>query len=252
VALDWQFLYREGLRILGIFEPGAVAQVEAMVAQFEQQVGMRLHDDIFGAMAPGLTYAFLPIPEAELANAPEGAGFAQFVSQFVVVCQQLRNVETIRTLLGKMTKEEGSPFKEVEYLGTRIYESEMPGLPAFAIIDGQLVFGMRVDSLRALIQRQGKELKSFRDTDAYKRGLALVPAKRSLYMVSNPQGASGGSLFWNGVAAGMGATLEPEMAEAIPSADFLTKFLDVSAFAVSTEEQGLVLTWFWGLKAPAK
>jgi len=250
VALDWQLIYTEALRVLALFEPNAVAQVEAMVGQFEKQIGMRLHDDVFGAMAPGLTYAFLPIPEEELANAPKGAAFAQFATQFVVVFQKLRNAETIQTLLTKLTQEEGSPFKEVVYLGTRICESEMPALPAFAIIDGQLAFGLRPDSLRALIQRQGKELKGFRDTDAYKRGLALVPAKRSLFMVSNPRGNSGASLFWTGFRSGIASTTsDPAVMEALPPVEFLDKYQDVSVLSVSTEEQGLLISWFWGLKA---
>jgi len=252
VGIDWQFVYSEAMRLLKMFEPDSVGAIEGMVGQFEQQLGMRLYDDILAAMAPGLTYSFLPIPEAELAKAPKGVEFAQFAAQFVVVFQKLRNVETIQALLAKMTAEEGSPYKEVVYLGTKIYESEAPGLPAFAVIDGQLAFGMRTDSLRALIQRQGKELKSFRDTDAYKRALSLAPAKRSMLMVSNPEGASGSSLFWTGVMEGLKqAPAGDEVAQAVPPIEFIEKYQDVSVFSISTEEQGLVFNWFMGLKAPA-
>jgi len=250
MAIDWQFVYTEAFRVLRLFQPDAVPQIEAMVANMEKQIGMRLHDDLLAAMEPGLTYAFLPIPEAEQAKAPEGPEFAQFMMQFVVVFQKLRNVETIQTLLAKVTKEEGSPFKEVAYLGTNIYESEMPELPAFAILDSYLVLAMRPDSLRALVQRQGKELNGFRDTDAYKRGLSLVPVKRSVFMVSNPQEDAGASLFWNGFRTGLASAGSTEIVEALPPESFFSSYQDVGAFSVSTEEQGLLLSWFWGLKTP--
>ncbi|MHC4953149.1 MAG: hypothetical protein ACYTGZ_04610 [Planctomycetota bacterium] len=250
IALDWQLVYREALRVLGMFDPGSRQQIEAAIAEGEKELGLRIYDDLLGALAPGLSYALLPIPAGEAAEAPKGAAYAKFMAQYVVAFQRLRNKETIKNFLAKVTKDEGSPFKEVEYLGTTLYEGQVEGIPSLAVVDDQLVLAMRPDSLRALIQRQGKEIKGLRDAAGYKRGMSLVPAKRSLFALSNPQGATGASMMWSGFLQGAAGAAPPDVAELLPTVEFFEKYQGVSAWAISSEEQGLMLSWFWGLKKP--
>lgn len=249
-ALDWQFLYKESMRILGGFQPQMKQQIEASVAMAEQQLGVRLHEDLLAALAPGLTYTSMPVPEADKAKAPKDPqAYAAFLLKYAVGFQQLRDKESMVNILDKLSKAEGAPFKQTEFLGTTIYDGDEMGLPSLAVIGDQLVFAS-TDSLRALARRQGKEIKGFRDSAAYKRALELVPSKRSFFSISNPDAMAGGSMVMQGIRMNAGQRGGKELLDALPSDDFLAKCLDVSVVALSTEEHGLLMTGFWGVKAP--
>ena len=110
-----------------------------------------------------------------------------------------------------------------------------------------LVRPRTVESIQTLIRRQGKELEGYRDSDVFKQAAARVPAKRSLLVVSDPR-ASSGSFFW----AGLKDSAPEDIKGLIPEPEFFARFLGVSVFSVSTEEQGLLLNWFYGVKRPSE
>ncbi|MHC4937411.1 MAG: hypothetical protein ACYTHK_00395 [Planctomycetota bacterium] len=245
VAIDWQFLYQEIFRIAGMLAPDFKQQLEVMIGGIEEQLGFKIHDDLLAAFAPGTSYGVMPMAREGAAAGEQPSGME--ILQHLVLTQKLRDKDAMRQIFAKMMAQDGAGMKETQYLGTTIWEGVAEGEPAYAIVGEYLVTGGRVESIQALIRRQGKELEGYRDSDVFKQAAARVPAKRSLLVVSDPR-ASSGSFFW----AGLKDTAPEDIKGLIPEPEFFARFLGVSVFSVSTEEQGLLLNWFYGVKRPSE
>ncbi|MHC4407786.1 MAG: hypothetical protein ACYS0E_02250 [Planctomycetota bacterium] len=241
-AIDWQFIYQEVFRIVGMLDPNQKQQLEGFVGMVEQQLGFKIHDDLLACFSPGTSYGVLPIAREEGAE-PTGME----VMQNVVLLQKLRNNDAMKQIFAKVLQQDGVGMKESQYLGTTIWEGTGEGEPSFAIVGDHIAMGLRLETLQTLIRRQGKELEGYRDSEAFKSAEARVPAQRSLLVVSDPRG-SNGSFFWSAFKDSA-----PEEAKGLlPGPEFFVKFLGVSVFSLSQEEQGLLFNWFWGVKRPAE
>ncbi|MEM8883260.1 MAG: DUF3352 domain-containing protein [Planctomycetota bacterium] len=249
LALDWGYLYEEVFRVLKFTQPELEQQLLAGIGQMEQQLGFKLKEDLFDSLAPGFSYGMLPIPQ-------EGEGgeltFEQlqdeaFMSQFVVMAQKLKNKETIARLMSKMVAQEGSGMKESEYLGTTIWESTGEGEPVFTITGDHLVMALKLESVQAMIRRQGKEMKGVSDSEAFRKMVDLIPAKRSMLAMVNPAAGETG-LIYEGFKAGFAASAPEGMSEQLPTREFFKKYLGLFVYSLSMEEQGLMFTLFWNVK----
>jgi len=249
-ALDWQLVYREVFRVLGTFDPAQSQQMQAGIAEMEKQLGFRIHDDLLASFAPGTFYGLLPASGTAATEIPvEKLVDGSFELQHAVVLQKLRDKDTVRRILAKMAAEDGSGYKETEYLGTTIWEASGEHEPCFAIVGEHAVMGFRPESVQTLIRRQGKNLDGYRDGRAYKDAQAHAPAGRSMLVVSDARSPNG-LFMWEGVRRGFEQTAPEEWTGLLPDREFLRRYLHVSLFSLSREEAGLLFNWFWGATNP--
>jgi hypothetical protein len=237
VALDVPALWEEVRRVGNEIEPTFGASIDAAVEAAKGAVGIDLQKDFIGALGKEVTWyvrdaespggiqvSFLPIPQVVIA---------------IEVAEQQKMEGVLAALLGQAQ----GMVKTEDYLGVKLHEVmlPMPVAPAFALLPGQLVLGVRGEDVKDAIRRLGKEAKGLRDSADFARALEGVPEGR-IYL-SFSRDAKG--LQGSAVMAGLGRN--PEIAAMFDAALFpapavLEKYLDVSAGAIVNAEDGILIT----------
>ncbi|MHC4134771.1 MAG: hypothetical protein ACYS0K_07285 [Planctomycetota bacterium] len=232
VSVDWVEL----ARLVRARRPDVKGQVSLL-----RRVGLDLMG-VVRALGDRLTIAFLPPAWARSAGsetvrdptAPWGD---------LVVLQEIGRPEVVARFLERIDALAG-PLPGADYHGVRIRVLPGERLGVVALLDDHLVLATRLDAVQAVIRAHRRGPSGLRRSAAYRRASARVPRERSLFTFIDPHARSGPSLAWTVLRQGLGGH---DLGSVM---DAFEKYRDVSSFAVSRREDGLVLTWFMGIRRP--
>jgi hypothetical protein len=229
VSLDWTEL----ARLVRTLRP----EVDAEAALL-RRVGI----DLFGvvrALGDELTIAFLPPAWARSAGT-ETVRDPRAPWGDLVVLMKLERPRVVTRLLERVDELAAVPRTDYHGVPIRVLLGEPLGV--VALLDDHLVLTTRLDAVQAVIRAWRRGPSGLRRAAPYRRASQRVPRERSAFAFLDPHARSGPSLTWMVLRQGLaGHDLAGVM-------DAFEKYRDVSSFALSREDDGVVLTWFMGVR----
>ena len=249
LALDWQRLHDVALGVLAAMDAATLRELKMFIEGAERELGLRFRDDLLAALEPGLTI-YLQGAANEGQTGKVSIPVAD-MSRMYVVIQPLRDKQPIEKLLAKLSERDLPLLKPTDYLGTTLYRATWNILPHAAIIGENLVVTPVFENLQELVRRHGKELANIRDSEAFKRAVTVVPARRSLLLVHDAHAADDAWPLALRLRRNSPDDLGYAFLRAFPGQDFFARYENLMAVALSAEENGLLLTALFGLRAPA-
>ncbi|MCZ6786605.1 MAG: DUF3352 domain-containing protein [Planctomycetota bacterium] len=245
-AFNLAELWDEIVKVADKVSPGAGVMMAGALEMTKGATGVDIKTDLLGALGDEISYYIkLPDPAEAGAMFPMGAAGNVPIPR-MVFSFQVKDMPRFEGALNKLLAA-GGEVEEREYLGVkmRVFQLGLPIVPAFALLPGEFIFALQVDDLKEVISRHGKDVKGLVDSDMYERVLAGLPAERAWMSFTDVAKSLSGSMFWLGLASGMGNAK-------LPTEDVLKKYLDGSASVMVNEDNAIAFHWLVRLKPRAK
>ena len=242
--LDHKQLLREMLRVSDAMHPGFARNLQQQVERLSKQKGIDLRRDLITALGPHTTLAVVPLNEKLKRVADryhmDRALFA------LVLAQQVRDEESMRRVLKAGLAMVGPlPFRTVD--GIRVHVAPGRHGGAAAIFDGQLVLARHFDIVRSMIERRRDASNGILKSAAFERAVRYAPKKLSAFSYVAPRPPPFPLL-----ATGDERTRRLLRAAGQSPSDWWRAYHDLSVFSLTDAGDGLLLTWFTGLRRPGQ
>ncbi|MHC4937412.1 MAG: hypothetical protein ACYTHK_00400 [Planctomycetota bacterium] len=236
--LDHKKLLRHMLAASDAVHPGFARLLEEETARISREKGVDMRRELLSALGPRTTLALLPL-SARMRRVADSRGMDHALFGLALIQEVKSKPAMERVLKAGLSMLGPVPSREIE--GVRVYL--VPGRDggAAAIIDDHLVLTRHIDLVRTLIDRRGGILQGA----AYTRARRYAPEKCAAFSFLAPR---------------------PPPAFPIEAADERTRRLlraaghrpvawwrryhDLSVFSLTDAGDGLLLSWFTGLRRP--
>jgi len=242
--LDHKALLREMLEASDAIRPGFAKALEEEIARLSRDRNLDLRRDLLAGLGPRTTLALLPL-DARLRRV--AARWRMDPALFgLAVVQEVRDGAAMERVLAAGLGLFG-PVPSRTIGDVRVYLVPGRGGGAVAIFGNHLVLARHVDLVEDMITRWRNGAPGLHRGAAFLRALRYVPEKRAAFSFIAPPPPPTAAL----------RTDDERTRRLLRAADLAPvgwwrRYHDLSVFSVSDAPDGLLLTWFTGLRAPAQ
>ncbi|MHC4448949.1 MAG: hypothetical protein ACYS0E_02245 [Planctomycetota bacterium] len=242
LQLDHKRLLQQMLAASDAVHPGFAKMLEAEVARLSRSKGIDLRRDLLAALGPRTTLAMLPL-DAKLRRIADSRGIEHGLFGLALVQEVKDKAAMERVLKAGLSMFGPVPFRTVA--GVRVHV--VPGRDggAAAVLDDHLVLARHLDLVRTLIRQRRAGTAGVLRGAAYVRARRYAPQKCSAFSFVAPRVPPSIS-----IEAADERTRRLLRAAGHRPVEWWRRYHDLSVFSLSDAGDGLLLTWFTGLRAP--
>jgi hypothetical protein len=244
LRLDHKRLLRQLLATSDAMHPGFAKMLEAEVARLSRSKGIDLRRDLLAALGPRTTLAMLPL-DAKLRRIADSRGIDHGLFGLTLVQEVNDKAAMERVLKAGLSMLGPVPFRTVA--GVRVHV--VPGRDggAAAVVDDHLVLARHLDLVRTIIEQRRAGAAGILRGAAYARARRYAPQKCSAFSFVAPRAPRSIS-----IEAADERTRRLLRAAGHRPVEWWRRYHDLSVFSLSDAGNGLLLTWFTGLRAPSQ